>query len=275
MQAIHHIVHPTDFSEASAEAFVHALRIALAAKCTLSILHVAETHAADEWGSFPRVRQTLAHWGLMHGDESPAAIAAKTGVKVVKAELKPQEPIHAILRYIAKHPAELMVLATEARRGVERLLRGSVAEDLARELLTPTLFVPAQARGFVDPRRGELSLRHALIPIDHHPKPSAAITATLGFAQLLAGDASDTRLLHIGRRPPSVEHNPDPHRSRPVELRQGEVVDTIVTEATNWPADLIGMPTAGREGFLDALRGSTTERVIRQAPCPVLAVPAE
>ena len=37
-------------------------------------------------------------------------------------------------------------------------------------------------------------------------------------------------------------------------------------------ADLIGMATAGHHGFLDALRGSTTERVIRQAPCPVLTI---
>jgi nucleotide-binding universal stress UspA family protein len=34
------------------------------------------------------------------------------------------------------------------------------------------------------------------------------------------------------------------------------------------------MPTAGREGVFDALRGSTTERVLRRAPCPLLAVPA-
>jgi nucleotide-binding universal stress UspA family protein len=33
------------------------------------------------------------------------------------------------------------------------------------------------------------------------------------------------------------------------------------------------MPTAGHHGVLDALRGSTTERVIRHAPCPVLALP--
>jgi nucleotide-binding universal stress UspA family protein len=32
------------------------------------------------------------------------------------------------------------------------------------------------------------------------------------------------------------------------------------------------MPTAGHHGVLDALRGSTTERVIRHAPCPVLAL---
>ena len=39
------------------------------------------------------------------------------------------------------------------------------------------------------------------------------------------------------------------------------------------PSDLIGMPTMGHHGFLDALRGNTTERLLRQAPCPVLAVP--
>ncbi len=274
MPAIHHIVHPTDFSEASAEAFVHALRIALAAKCTLSILHVAAAPDAKDWGSFPQVRQTLAHWGLMRGDESPEAIASAVGVKVVKAELKQQSPINGILRYIAKHPADLLVLATEARQGVERWLQGSVAEDLAREVMTPSLFVPAMARGFVDPARGEVSLRHALIPIDHHPKPADAIDITLGFAQLIAGDAAEARLLHIGRRPPHVEHHADPHRPLPIALRQGDVVDTIIAEARDWPADLIGMPTVGRDGFLDALRGSTTERVIRQAPCPVLAVPA-
>jgi len=32
------------------------------------------------------------------------------------------------------------------------------------------------------------------------------------------------------------------------------------------------MPTAGHQGFLDALRGSTTEQVLRKAPCPVLAI---
>jgi hypothetical protein len=34
------------------------------------------------------------------------------------------------------------------------------------------------------------------------------------------------------------------------------------------------MPTAGHQGFLDVLRGSTSERVLRHAPCPVLSIPA-
>ena len=39
-------------------------------------------------------------------------------------------------------------------------------------------------------------------------------------------------------------------------------------------ANLIVMPTEGRHGVFDALRGSTTERVLRRVRCPVLAVPA-
>ena len=41
MQAIRTIVHPTDFSDTSMEAFIHALRIAVTLKANLSILHVA------------------------------------------------------------------------------------------------------------------------------------------------------------------------------------------------------------------------------------------
>jgi nucleotide-binding universal stress UspA family protein len=51
------------------------------------------------------------------------------------------------------------------------------------------------------------------------------------------------------------------------------VVATIIDAEADWQADLIGMPTMGHHGFLDALRGNTTERLLRQAPCPVLAVP--
>jgi nucleotide-binding universal stress UspA family protein len=52
------------------------------------------------------------------------------------------------------------------------------------------------------------------------------------------------------------------------------VVDTILAVARERAADLIVMTTEGRSGFLDALRGSTTERVLRSGALPLLAVPA-
>ena len=57
-------------------------------------------------------------------------------------------------------------------------------------------------------------------------------------------------------------------------VRDGDPVEQILAAAGEVKADLIVMPTAGRAGVFDVLRGSTTERVLRRAPCPVLAVPA-
>lgn len=273
MYALQSIVHPTDFSEASAEAFVHALRIAIAAKATLTILHVATESYPDEWTSFPHVRETLAKWGLMNPNDSIEAIHAKTGVKVVKVEMMPQRPIDAIVRFLHQHPAGLLVVATQARQGVARWLHGSVAEDLARHVNAPTLFVPARARGFVDPARGEVHLRHLLIPVDHDPEPTEAVTTAMGFAHLIAGIEAEPRLLHVGTNPPKVHRRGEPQRPLPVALRKGDVVPAILDVADDWPADLIAMATTGRHGFMDALRGSTTEQMVRESPCPVLAVP--
>ena len=56
--------------------------------------------------------------------------------------------------------------------------------------------------------------------------------------------------------------------------KAGDVIETIVATARGTRADLIVMTTDGRNGFLDALRGTHSERVLRAAPCPLLAIPA-
>ena len=278
MLTLRSIVHPTDFSDASAEAFAHALRIALTAKCTLTLVHVATARDPAEWTSFPHIRTVLSSWGLASKHDTPAAIAKKLGIKVANVALEPQSTIGGILKYLDDHPADLIVLATQGREGVARWLHGSVAEKLARHAKAPTLFVPAQAHGFVDQRRGEVHLRRVLIPVDRAPAPAAAVSTIMSFAHLMAGtDADDPlveeRLLHIGDKPPELKHHLKPHKMAAVATRKGDVVQAILDAAADWPPDLIGMATAGHHGFLDALRGSTTERVVRQSPCPLLAVP--
>jgi nucleotide-binding universal stress UspA family protein len=46
----------------------------------------------------------------------------------------------------------------------------------------------------------------------------------------------------------------------------------IIEEAKSTNADMIVIGTHGRSGFEHVLFGSTTEKVIRKAPCPVLTV---
>lgn len=52
----------------------------------------------------------------------------------------------------------------------------------------------------------------------------------------------------------------------------GRASDEIIKYAEDNHIDLISIATHGRSGIEHLLFGSTTERVLRKAPCPVLAV---
>jgi nucleotide-binding universal stress UspA family protein len=265
------IVHPTDFSDASATAFAHALRIAVCSQAALYLLHVEGGKDDDEWHAFPPVRETLEMWGLLEsGNVPPAAVGEKLGVRIAKICIEDKNPVAAVVDFIRQHRADLVVLATAGRDGIAHLLQGSTAELISRQSETSTLFIPSHARGFVDQRTGEQRLRRILVPVDHEPDPAGALNELSRFVTMLGADLSSLHFLHVGREAPALYTSPANTRV-PVDLRDGSPVDTILELAQH--ADLIAMPTAGHHGILDAMRGSTTERIIRQAPCPVLAIP--
>ena len=270
------IIHPTDFSADSMNAFAHALKISIAAKYRLYVAHVAGRSDANEWHAFPHVRQTLVRWGLLDAKAPIAAIAERLGIEVLKVEIEPQNPVRGIARFLETHPSELMVLATAGRDGLPRWLRPSIAEAMSRRAHMPTLFIPPHSTSLVDRATGTLDLNRILIPVDHRPAPVVAIRAIQHFYRAL-GAKPEIRILHIGPSAPVIARVSSPTQRAPVDLpievRGGDVVEGILRAADEMQTNLIGMPTAGHHGLLDALRGSTTERVLRQAPCPVLAVP--
>ena len=272
--ALQSIVHPTDFSDLSARAFAHALRIAIAAKSALHALHV-EPQQRGEAGAFPQVRRMLTQWGFIGEHETTAEIAAKLGFLVSNIRIEGSNPTQAILDFLDKHATDLLVLGTHGRDGLERLLVGSIAETVSRRSSIPTLFVGSSARTCVSEVSGDVTLRRVLIPVDYSPAPARAVEAVRRFALTLAGTDTGIFLLHIGTSAPEIfTASPALEFPQPVILRSGPVVRSILDAADEFEVDLIGMPTAGHHGVLDALRGSTTERVLRHAPCPVLAVPA-
>lgn len=58
-----------------------------------------------------------------------------------------------------------------------------------------------------------------------------------------------------------------------VEVREGSAFEGIVAVAKETHADLIIMATRGYTGLKHAFLGSTAERVVQHASCPVLVVP--
>ena len=272
MNAIRSIVHPTDFSDLSAAAFAHALRIALATRSKLHLLHVSQYDAAEAL-AFPHAQRLLAQWGLSDEDDPPWMIASKLGIEVENIRIKLQEPTQAIVDFLSEHGSDLVVIATHGRDGVSHWLQGSVAEGVFRRSAIPTLFIAPGARGFVDQVSGDVQLKRVLIPVDFSPPPYRAIEAIQRFGRLLTGANIAVDLLHVGEAAPLLRAAPS-SALPPVILRSGNVVKSIVDAAIEFDVDFIGMPTAGHHGVLDALRGSTTERVIRHAPCPVFALSA-
>ena len=270
------VVHPTDLSPASERAFAHALAVAVMRRARLRILHVT----ADDrpaWDEFPAVRATLERWGLLRPGSPRSAVFDELGVTLTKRSIPGSSPARAVVDYLDEAPADLLVVATEGRDGRAQWLHGSVAEAMARRSRTMTLFVPAQAdRTFVSLGDGTLTLNNLLIPVDRTPDAAAAIEFARRVAEI-GGDGKTTiSLLHVGAEKdmPRVEAVDGDRWTFAHMRREGEPVAEILAAAELVGADLIVMPTAGRAGVFEVLRGSTTERVVRQARCPLLAVPA-
>ena len=272
------ILHLTDFSPASERAFGQALAMALLGPSELTILHVGPEHKSKvEWTQYPHVRQTLERWGLLAAGSSPSAVFERLGVKVSKIALRSRHPVLAAGDFLDQEPTELIVLATEGREGVKRWVKPSAAEAIARWSRTMTLFVPANSkRDLVSLENGQRSLKNILVPVDSQPDGSAAVELARWAALVLGDGQVSITLLHVGNAPPVISPLLEgAELTWNVEQRQGIPVEEILSAADRHMAELIVMATAGHDGVWDVLRGSTTEQVLRRAPCPLLAVPAQ
>lgn len=55
-------------------------------------------------------------------------------------------------------------------------------------------------------------------------------------------------------------------------VRWGDAIDVIIHHARDQAIDLIAIATHGRTGLGHVLLGSVAERIVREAPCPVLTI---
>jgi nucleotide-binding universal stress UspA family protein len=268
------VLHPTDFSEASLIAFHHALKAALIAKSRLILLHVA-TGESGELMDFPGIRETLERWGLLSAG-SPRSAIPQLGITVRKVIAKKGDPVQAVLHYLEDHLADLIVLATHQHEGRIAWMRRSVGEPIARRSGQMSLFIPEGNAGFVSAADGSVSLKNILIPLAETPGPQSAVGAAARIVSRLNCPRGTFTLMHVGEASamPRVQTPEVPGWEWLRTTRTGDVIKGIVDAAHETDADLVVMSTDGRNGFLDAFRGSHSERVLRQVPAPLLAVPA-
>ena len=268
------IFHPTDFSADSHTALIHALKLAVLANGQLSMMHIDPAVPRSDFEDFPRIRPILEQWGLLPANSTKAHVA-QLGLTIKKARATAASPADAFLTYLAEHPADLLVMATHQYEGLARWQHRLVAEPVARSSRTATLFVPTHVEGFVVKESGQPRLRRVLIPVSAQPDPQPAVETAAQLAAALGCDNFTGILMHVGDDATlhSIRY---PSRNgwlwHTLTCR-GNVVDVILGMGADFDGDLIVMTTEGHQSISDMVQGSTMERVLRGARCPLLALP--
>jgi nucleotide-binding universal stress UspA family protein len=267
------IVHPTDFSAPSASAFAHALNIALTTKSQLCLLHVrTEDEPPPGKSEFRHVREVLVNWSRLPATATAPEIETTLGLRLSSVSVPAKNARTGILDFLDDHPCDLVVLATHEHKGLGHWFDVSVEQTILRKARVVSLFLRDGGRHFVDPKTGALALRTVLVPIDDSLACLSALRRIRVMVRLFAPGAR-VQLLHVGERTPNLLDEEGRSLNLPIIIRKGPVAETILEVAGNVHAELIAMPTAGRHGLLDAVRGSTTARILDDARWPLLAIP--
>ena len=115
-----------------------------------------------------------------------------------------------------------------------------------------------------------------MIPLAHKPNSQPAIDLAADLASTLESETVLFELVHLGKEAdtPRYTHPNRPGWSWNTLVAKGDPVEWILAVGADFDVDLIVMTTEGHTSLFDLLRGSTTERVVRGARCPLLAIPA-
>lgn len=153
--------------------------------------------------------------------------------------------------------------------------------DLIRKILTTTDFSALSAKGV----RYAFQLAKAAgadVTVAHAVKTEEFLSHTRELRMAASRPQENTlleRLVDQHRRALerfSEEQLADLHLDLKIRqiVEMGEPQSVIVQLAKKEESDLIVISTHGRSGLPRMMLGSVTEKVIRSAPCPVLAIPS-
>jgi len=305
MLKLERILCPVDFSPDSRRALDYAIALADWSGAALTVLHVVSTTPIVEVvpsvgvGGIQPMVLTDADCQVVMGhlkDFLPDTPAAKKAA--LRVEGAP-DVWAEILAQAEDGRADLLVVGSHGRSGVEHLLLGSTTEKLLRKSPCPVLVVPHQEDGAA--AAPQAAFRRIVCPIDFSDASLNALERALELAE--EADAQLT-LLHVIEMPPDLDEMRSVLNTESSDIRasaearalerlrqlipesavtycsvsavivEGSAHREIVRVARDLQADLIVMGVHGRGAVRVALFGSNTHAVLRRAPCPVLTVHA-
>lgn len=146
MAAFRKIVVATDFSPDAAQALTVAVDLARACGSEIVLLHVCQMPAYSfANGAMYIPTPELVADILRDANRGLAAIKERIRDVAVETVRLEGDPAIDIVRLAAERHADLIVMGTHGRRGIRRLIAGSVAEHVVRAAPCPVLTVKAPA----------------------------------------------------------------------------------------------------------------------------------
>jgi nucleotide-binding universal stress UspA family protein len=243
---------------------------------TLKSIEAAAVDAVRE-----RVERLLPAFG--------ASGTSGSGIRVSR-EIRFGRPLAELLAVARAREADAVVVAAKSPRDLGRMGLGSLTANLLRTATCPLLVIGPE-------RRIEGRVREVMAAIDLSPASGLVIETAIGALDGRPGRLVVMSALDSGPLPRLLPGAPLPtHDERAghlrlklesllakavlptcltprTEVRAGDPAQTILALAEEAAIDLIVLGSSGAGAIARAVLGSTANRVIAEASCPVLVVP--
>jgi nucleotide-binding universal stress UspA family protein len=303
MIEIKRILCPTDLTADSDQALRYALALARGYEAQLTLCYCTDSvqGAPDAYTPAGAIQQAELTNAASHGRTRDIFEGALLGCLEPEAFaqldwqgllVEGEDVGDAIIRTASECAADLIVMRSR-RRPHRAALLGSTAESVCRTAPCPVLVTHTDERGWVQPSSKTMNLQRVLVPYDFSDYSELALKYALSFAQEYQ---AELHLLHV--LPPHTVSEPEiawyPNQSEtayhnaarrlqraaPAEahlwckvkhaVSEGHPYREVLNYAEKNDIDLISIGAHGAGFGMRALFGSNVDRVLRQAPCPVL-----
>jgi nucleotide-binding universal stress UspA family protein len=287
----------TDFSDFSNHTISYGVALAKEFEAKLFVSHVIDLSSVAIYGEFQ-----LDPVGQQNRivEDADAQLKELTGDQPISWEplITVGKPADEISRAVEEKDIDLVIAATRGRAGLKRIILGSVTERLMRTLTCPLLVVNSPEHKFVNAADQEIRIKKILVGCDFSPDSGQALNHALSLAQEFQ---AELHLAHVVEPPtqpgsykedtPVSEEIQQDYRDLltrklkemvPAEARlwctpqtgllEGRPYEEIVAYAGSKNIDMIVLGVRGHGLVKTLFLGSTTDRVVRGAPCPVLSV---
>jgi len=298
MLQVRKVLYPTDFSTCARSALDDAIFWTQEFDAELHMLHAVVLHQADPADpdkQFPGQRELMQSLYEVAGSQLAhlAGLPTNAGIHIIQETQPGYSAAEVILDHAQEIDADVIVMGTHGRRALTRALLGSVADRVVRHARCPVLTI----------RRDEATepltaIRRVLVPVDFSKHSKLAIETGQALAARFEADLLITHIIEIYTLPsfygPTMisteieevreraleeidallDAASGPEVQTEVRISYGRPSEKIVELAAEESVGLIVIPSLGLAGLNHVLLGSTAERVLRRAPCPVLTLKA-